>query len=778
MSFLAVKKLDDKSFDLLIKELQALIASYSNKWTDHNLSDPGITLIELFSWFSELLLYRIDRLTDNQIEKFLNLIGIYRQPVIPATTEITLQIIEKSKIPYKKVLGRGLKVFTPTNQEDQNIIFETTETITLVTPRFKASFAYTDDLKSSFNQSVLKGYSLKNLSSVPFYVFGKEMQEGRSIYLGFDSSFKPDKLDHFSSVYPIHMTFDITYENPAIKQDYSFDFEQRSILVWEYWSGFGTGWKQLKIQSDGTCALSKSGRLILHSPAKKDHQASSFEELPEISSSPESKEFKKSNYWFRCKLLKNNYEFNPMINNILLNTVSVANTISVGGEILGDSDGMPNQQFSVCYAPLVSEPFLFIKEENRTRLWKMVTDLAISRSTDLHYQFDETRGVIMFGDGINGFIPPTGKNNIIYTTRNLWEILGAGNSLAGQSFNLKNKPVVKNSVELFVYEENEWIAWSSVENFYNSQSYDRHYILDYQLGKITFGNGLHGKIPPYGSQNIACVFYQYSDGVLANVPANSLTGLVTPSNEFVSSGNRHPVTTGSDPETLYDARAKIKSVLTVRKRAVTKDDFEILAKETPGFNIARVICLPMYRQGYLQPAPAVISLIVIPKSENKNPMPGQALKRAVFNHLYSHRLITTQIFDFHEAPKEFMELFILDPQYVQVEIEGKVMAKSQTLLSQVKSEIINTIEFFLSPVGDGSNGSGWTPGRDIYISELYTEIENLNQVEYVHELTAVRRDLPTTTGNGKSIKLRKLELPYVFKIDIDAQHNVDNFKSN
>ncbi|HEX8921574.1 MAG TPA: baseplate J/gp47 family protein [Pyrinomonadaceae bacterium] len=73
--------LDDRTFADLVQEAQALIPVYSPEWTNHNESDPGITLIELFAYLTEMLMYRLNRVTDANVSAFLKLIdGIERIP--------------------------------------------------------------------------------------------------------------------------------------------------------------------------------------------------------------------------------------------------------------------------------------------------------------------------------------------------------------------------------------------------------------------------------------------------------------------------------------------------------------------------------------------------------------------------------------------------------------------------------------------------------------------------------------------------------------------------
>jgi hypothetical protein len=67
--------LDDRSFDDLTAEARALIPSLQPDWTDHNPSDPGITLVELLAWLTEMLLFQVNQVPPANVEKFLRLLN-------------------------------------------------------------------------------------------------------------------------------------------------------------------------------------------------------------------------------------------------------------------------------------------------------------------------------------------------------------------------------------------------------------------------------------------------------------------------------------------------------------------------------------------------------------------------------------------------------------------------------------------------------------------------------------------------------------------------------
>ncbi len=69
-------QLDDRRFQDLVNEAKMLIPRYTPEWTDHNVSDPGVTLIELFAWMTDLMLFRLNRVPEKSYLRFMDLLGI------------------------------------------------------------------------------------------------------------------------------------------------------------------------------------------------------------------------------------------------------------------------------------------------------------------------------------------------------------------------------------------------------------------------------------------------------------------------------------------------------------------------------------------------------------------------------------------------------------------------------------------------------------------------------------------------------------------------------
>jgi len=95
-----VPALDDRSFEQLVKEARTRVGVHTPEWTNLNESDPGITLVELFAFLTENLLYRSNRIPEANRLKFLSMLGIALQPPSPAVGLVT---IDNPKGPVLKV---------------------------------------------------------------------------------------------------------------------------------------------------------------------------------------------------------------------------------------------------------------------------------------------------------------------------------------------------------------------------------------------------------------------------------------------------------------------------------------------------------------------------------------------------------------------------------------------------------------------------------------------------------------------------------------------------
>jgi predicted phage baseplate assembly protein len=134
--------LDDRTFDQILSQAKLLIPRYAPAWTNQSETDPGITLMELFAWMTEMLLYRVNQVPDLNYIKFLELLGIELKPAQPARTDITFKLT--SSAVQTVIVPAGTQVAAGGSPP---VVFETDEALIALGAKLKAlqsfdGFAY------------------------------------------------------------------------------------------------------------------------------------------------------------------------------------------------------------------------------------------------------------------------------------------------------------------------------------------------------------------------------------------------------------------------------------------------------------------------------------------------------------------------------------------------------------------------------------------------------------------------------------------------------------
>src|SRR5262249_50631776 len=88
-------RLDDRSYDDLVAELVARIPAHTPDWTNPAPGDPGRTLIELFAWLTDTLLYRANLIPERQRLAFLRLLGLPLRAARPARGLVSVAFDEE-----------------------------------------------------------------------------------------------------------------------------------------------------------------------------------------------------------------------------------------------------------------------------------------------------------------------------------------------------------------------------------------------------------------------------------------------------------------------------------------------------------------------------------------------------------------------------------------------------------------------------------------------------------------------------------------------------------
>src|SRR3712207_8334777 len=121
--------LDDRRFQDLVDDAKRLVQQRCPEWTDHNVSDPGVTLIETFAFMVDQLLYRLNRVPDRLYVTFLDLIGVTLHPPTAARADVTFWL--SAPQPQDVLVPEGTEVSTPRAPDVDAVTFTTTRAVTI-----------------------------------------------------------------------------------------------------------------------------------------------------------------------------------------------------------------------------------------------------------------------------------------------------------------------------------------------------------------------------------------------------------------------------------------------------------------------------------------------------------------------------------------------------------------------------------------------------------------------------------------------------------------------
>ena len=127
---LPAPNLDDRRFQDLVDDAKRLVQQRCPTWTDHNVSDPGVTLIEAFAFMVDQLLYRLNRVPERHYVKFLELIGVRLFPPTAARTEVTAWLSAPQEETIR--VPAGTEVATLRVDVEEPVTFQVTEDLDII----------------------------------------------------------------------------------------------------------------------------------------------------------------------------------------------------------------------------------------------------------------------------------------------------------------------------------------------------------------------------------------------------------------------------------------------------------------------------------------------------------------------------------------------------------------------------------------------------------------------------------------------------------------------
>ena len=390
--------LDDRTFEQLYQELRRRIPAYTPEWTDHNDSDPGITMLQMFAWLAEVVIYRLNKVPAKNYVKFLELMGVELHQ--PASARAELQFTLVKGAPKSATVGAGTQVQLGAASDGPPVIFETDADLTVVGVALQSV--------QSYDGSQFTDYTAANgVDGPPGYLaFTGTPQNNAALYLGFDQPFPYDptsqNAEHRLTIHVAQGTDSATVTGGG---DPLASVSPPVQAYWEYWAGSQSQWRQLAVNTDTTFALTKSGYVTFLAPTDAQSQKLGLLTKP---SDPKL-------YWVRYRIqnvLGAGYEKPPLLEGISLNTVSATNSVTETDELVGAANGRPNQTFRLAKYPVLplaagQTGIVAVQEEVGQDFlpWTEVVDFANSSPTDKHYMLNHSTGQGSFGNGVKGKIP-------------------------------------------------------------------------------------------------------------------------------------------------------------------------------------------------------------------------------------------------------------------------------------------------------------------------------------------------------------------------------------
>ncbi|MGO4543392.1 putative baseplate assembly protein [Paenibacillus sp. 2TAB23] len=708
--------LDDRTYAEIVQQARRLIPKRVPEWTDENAHDPGITFIELFAWLTEMQRYFIGRVPDRNKHRFLDLLGI-----APADASSAQAIVRFSNVNKAVTLPRGSKLMA----EDQ--MFETEASISLVPLALERIVTRTEREANDVTAT-------NDHANVAFYAFGKDAKAASKLYLSFDRELEPQEQITIN-VKLLEAGFDMLKDaeqefvvnRSAISPSARLSWK---AYCWDESSG-SAGWMPVEMIEDETLHLTLSGRITF---AIKSQMRS-------VTVHPASEQ---ARYWICATVEEAGYEMPPRIRQLMLHTVAVQQKDTLSEIVDFVVDGEPNEEIHMdSYLAVFGQIRVQVKDaDGAWRYWQETPSFENLPPMDRppsvftlvrHETLDSV--TVKFSDGLSGAIPPPGQTVRVIASDakfDLYRQVGRSNGLPEQTFELYSLSCKKRDalrLQVGVPEPQgayRWQDWTRVDEFDRSKPEDRHFIYDPAKRLIHFGNGEKGAIPEASiDTNIVLIACELGGGDRGNVKPHLITEWVNEAQKalHIKADNPGFAAGGAEAETLQLTLQRAQAELKHTFRAVTNEDYETLARATPGVAVARVHAIPLFKPGLAdyprETAPGQISVVVVPFGLTDTPTPSAGFLQTVKRHLDTRRLVTT-------------EVHVIPPVYIKVTVNAVVVVEPQFV--DEGQRLVEHLKKLLRPL-DGEHGiKGWTFGRSVYKGDIYSALSLGSGVVYVQDL--------------------------------------------
>ncbi len=712
-------QLDDLRFPVVIDQLRRQIPVYAPEWTDHNESDPGIALMQLFAYLSEQIGYRLNRLPDKAFVEMLKLIGVRLRPAEAAQSHLAFYL-NKAETALGFLIPEGAKIKAKSKTPPPPT-FETTVAVDAVPGQLAAVVTTRhDDLRDILFNDVIadtdtaamvvppryslvwdgRAPKLRDWPEQPVRLWAKPTEDTHAT-LWFGLAFNPLPSAGFLGQRVTLSVFLDDDEQPdaqaladcndnlgLVAESIGNEFELVYYRPAQPGESEGS-WQTVRLLSDTTFGLTRTGQLRFDIPL-------TMGPVPDAE-------------WL---------------------DVRTPPPVTVPDLCAAAASGSPPALPTLITHPLVGA----LKSPVQG------TPTKVPVSGWLGLRFTQTPATLALRAVTFNAAPVIGA----VTASN--ELVGRGNNRSDQVLRLAHGNVLADSLELLVQDvvRNLFERWTRVEDLDTAGPDDKVFVLDAEAGLIYFGDGLRGRVPGLDARVVAAR-YRWGGGASSELAPGTITQSETVPSPVQDITNPVPARGGRNAETLDEAKKRAPRELKTLRRAVTAGDFELLAGQTPGVRVAKTIVVPLRRpytaEGIARPgldvdrvAPGAISLVVVPDGAGPFLAPTEGFLQTVCRHLDKYRLVTT-------------ELYVAAPQYVRLfNLVVTVVPMPGFTRTQLREAIALRLEQYLHVLTGGVDGTGYPFGATLHQSELVAQVFRVEGVDRVEDLRVqYRGDAPDAT---------------------------------
>lgn len=378
--------LDDRRFQQFVDDAKRYIQQRAPEWTDHNVSDPGVTLVETVAHMADQIVYRLNRVPDKNHLAFLDLVGITLFPPSAARTDVTFWLSAPQEDAI--LVPVGTEVATLRTERDEAVVFATEQDLRIVPCTMGR-------LVTQVSGEAVSDRTTDLAESKDVLCFAEAPNPGDCMLIGLSAAV-PDCA--------LALELDSRVDGVGVDP-------RQPPLVWEAWTE--DGWQSCEVDRDGTGGLNRPGDVVLHIPGGHVLSRNGGHEAG----------------WIRCRVTEPLsgqpfYTTSPTIRSAeaytIGGTTGSIHAETVLDEPLGESTGLPGQRLRLEHAPVVAgEPSVLLQTaaDDGWQDWQVVPHFSGSHPDDHHITVDATTGEIAFGPAVReadgtlrqyGAVPPKG----------------------------------------------------------------------------------------------------------------------------------------------------------------------------------------------------------------------------------------------------------------------------------------------------------------------------------------------------------------------------------